>query len=246
MTGLCVADHPRDRPQSAVVGDLCEWHQGELRWWLTDVEDWYRFHQVFLLPGSAERSERLSQGKRAAPPAPVRLETVAVTDRRVTAGERPRSWYWNGNPVTGRLESNGTPIPDVPGVLGSWASLVAEETGADVRAGTVRDVCRVLRAAHVWVCGQGWVLDYRGELRQCQLVLAKVVGESSGPFPFGDCLYCGASLYDPDELERWAARRERRPARAWLGARVVECRSCGESWEGPEIVRLRLAQKRTS
>lgn len=165
--------------------------------------------------GAARRTAAGS--KRADPPAPGRLEAIAVTDRR---------------------------DPDNPaGVLEAWLGAVDAErrvlyrwtVGPDGRAEHERDalvrgrlplttVTKWLHAERRWIAGQEWVADYATALEVVHRALAAAVGVSMWPRPIGVCPNCQTRLY-PQPTG---------------GVDEVTCHRCKTAWRGVHLARLRL------
>lgn len=227
----CIRHH--DSPVLATTGYLCDHHDQLLQGWLADIDDWYLHHRVF-------RPSAL---------------TIAVTDTRAGWGDgssgeldqdapaRTLAFRRHLNPLSGRLESNGRDVPDVPAVIDSWSQVLLEECPAvTVQPEAFAARVSLLQRHRLWIVEQPWLDEFLKDIRACQSALAKVVGEATGPRPLGPCLYCQTNVYSDHELELWASRREHRALHQRPEDRV-SCQGCGAQWKGTEIVRLMLSME---
>jgi hypothetical protein len=242
----CVADHG-DTPRPAEDGLLCRRHSDHLRNWLVDIADWYVQHRAFVATDGGQPRDR----------------AMAVTDPRVIGwrekpiAELPLSVATarHLNNLSGRLESNGDEIPEVPQTVASWLLVMGEEgllatdeNGNPVIPSGLIAQLDLLRTQHWLVVRQPWVDEYLRDVRDCQRALAAAVGEASGPQPFGMCPVCSTAerkvpVFTRAEEERWDARREGRTEQRWPLERA-QCSGCGASWEGTaQMARLQLMQE---
>jgi hypothetical protein len=189
---------------------VCRRHADSLADTLRDLAETYALLGLFLAPGSVP-DEGNVRGRRIDAPAPVRLEVVALTDRRTIALD-------DADP------------PPVLAIVESWARLVREERALAsplVRATLIGEVGFLL-AHHGWVCAQPWVDDYAAELRRARSAVHDAIGDHA-PRPVGHCQVvdeqgeCGGPLYQ----DRW-------------GAMAVSCRRCGAVWQEDDLRRLGL------
>lgn len=112
----------------------------------------------------------------------------------------------------GDMACQGGPLPTLV-VLESWVRLVSEERSFASRtdAATVPNCVAFLRRNLDWVCHQGWVPDFAGEIRDAHAVLKTVCGEHR-PHPIGACPECETTLY------------------ASTYSDTITCRSCHAEW----------------
>lgn len=206
---------PHREPKTAVDGLLvCPGHRRWLADTLDDIVITYALLPHFYEPGTAVDDGQQVRGKRVDPPAPVRLDVVALLDRR-TLAQHP-----------------GDLVP-VLAVLEAWAALVRDERNLK----TCRTISTVTREvgtliAHLdWITAQAWVPDMAAELRDVKSALHSAIGDHA-PRPVGTCPVvhpdtgeCGGKLYQ----DRY-------------GGMSVTCRRCGETWGETELRRLGLMQ----
>ena len=206
---------PHREPKTAVDGHLvCPGHRRWLADTLDDIVITYALLPHFYEPGTAVDDGQQVRGKRVDPPAPVRLDVIALLDRR-TLAQHP-----------------GDLVP-VLAVLEAWAALVRDERNLK----TCRTISTVTREvgtliAHLdWITAQAWVPDMAAELRDVKSALHSAIGDHA-PRPVGTCPVvhpdtgeCGGKLYQ----DRY-------------GGMSVTCRRCGETWGETELRRLGLMQ----
>ena len=206
---------PHREPKGAIDGLLvCPGHRRWLADTLDDIVITYALLPHFYEPGTAVDDGQQVRGKRVDPPAPVRLDVIALLDRR-TLAQHP-----------------GDLIP-VLAVLEAWAALVRDERNLK----TCRTISTVTREvgtliAHLdWITAQAWVPDMAAELRDVKSALHSAIGDHA-PRPVGTCPVvhpdtgeCGGKLYQ----DRY-------------GGMSVTCRKCGETWGETELRRLGLMQ----
>ena len=206
---------PHREPKGAIDGLLvCPGHRRWLADTLDDIVITYALLPHFYEPGTAVDDGQQVRGKRVDPPAPVRLDVVALLDRR-TLAQHP-----------------GDLVP-VLAVLEAWAALVRDERNLK----TCRTISTVTREvgtliAHLdWITAQAWVPDMAAELRDVKSALHSAIGDHA-PRPVGTCPVvhpdtgeCGGKLYQ----DRY-------------GGMSVTCRRCGETWGETELRRLGLMQ----
>ena len=206
---------PHREPKGAIDGLLvCPGHRRWLADTLDDIVITYALLPHFYEPGTAVDDGQQVRGKRVDPPAPVRLDVVALLDRR-TLAQHP-----------------GDLVP-VLAVLEAWAALVRDERNLKTcrtTATVTREVGTLI--AHLdWITAQAWVPDMAAELRDVKSALHSAIGDHA-PRPVGTCPVvhpdtgeCGGKLYQ----DRY-------------GGMSVTCRKCGETWGETELRRLGLMQ----
>lgn len=196
------------------IGLLCARHAHTLRTWIVDVVEAYALLDDVLEIGSVETGS-VKRPRSDEAPAPLRLEVVALRDRRNLAAVR------------------GGDVPSVLGTLGSWASLVREERAlaTPTTAATVAGEAEVLQVHLEWICTQPWVDELHREVKGLRAPLLAAIGEPL-PKPIGNCPVILVEVIDtPDEgpvEHRHRCDGPLYPDR-W-GAMRVHCAKCGEEW----------------
>jgi len=205
---------PHREPKTATHSTLvCPGHR---RWLLDTLHDIIETTAVlphFLEPGTAVDDGHQVKGKRVDPPAPVRLDVIALLDRR-TLARHP-----------------GDLIP-VLAILEAWATLIRDQRKIrNPRITTVTTEASTLIAHLEWATTQPWIPDLAAELRDVKSALHSAIGDHA-PRPVGTCPVihpdtgeCGGKLYQ----DRY-------------GGMSVTCRRCGETWGETELRRLGLMQ----
>jgi hypothetical protein len=204
---------PHREPRQALTGALvCQHHHTWLRDSIDDIVITYALLPHFYEPGTAVDDGHQVKGKRVDPPAPVRLDVVALLDRR-TAYRHP-----------------GDIVP-VLAILEAWATLVRDERKIQpCRNTTVTSEAGLLLGHLDWIIGEPFVTDFAEEIRQVKSALHSAIGDHA-PRPVGTCpvihpdndTECGGKLYQ----DRY-------------GGMSVTCRKCGETWGETELRRLGL------
>lgn len=212
MDNNCLLAHRE--PKIAAHGTLvCLGHR---RWLLDTLHDIITTTALlphFLEPGTAVDDGHQVKGKRVDPPAPVRLDVIALLDRR-TLARHP-----------------GDLIP-VLAILEAWATLIRDERNIqNPKLTTVTSEAGTLIAHLEWAITQPWIPDMAAELRDVKSALHSAIGDHA-PRPVGTCPVihpdtgeCGGKLYQ----DRY-------------GGMSVTCRRCGETWGETELRRLGLMQ----
>ena len=181
---------------------------------IDDIVITYALLPDFYEPGTAVDDGHQVKGKRVDPPAPVRLDVVALLDRRTIAH----------NP--------GDLVP-VLAILESWARLIREERQLQPckRRTTVTSEAGTILAHLDWASTQPWIDELAKELREVKSALHSAIGDHA-PRPVGTCPVihpetgeCAGKLYQ----DRY-------------GGMSVTCRKCGETWGETELRRLGLMQ----
>lgn len=207
---------PHREPKGAVDGTLvCPGHARWLHSTLVDIVDSYALLPHFYEPGTAIDDGQQVRGKRIDPPAPVRLDVVALLDRRTVA------------------RYPGDIIP-VLAVLESWARMVREERQiqAPKARATVTTEASLLANHLPWISEQPWVDDLAKEIRDVKSALHSAIGDHA-PRPVGSC-----PVVHPDAGECGGKLFQDR-----YGGMSVTCRKCGETWGETELRRLGLMQQ---
>ena len=215
MTSNCLLPHRE--PRESLAGALvCRHHHGWLRDSIDDIVITYGLLPHFYEPGTAVDDGHQVKGKRVDPPAPVRLDVVALPDKR-TVHRYP-----------------GDIVP-VIAILESWARLVRDERKIQPcrQPATVTSEAGTLLAHLDWIIGEPFVADLADELRQVKSALHSAIGDHA-PRPVGTC-----PVVHPDEDTECGGRlyQDR------YGGMSVTCRKCGETWGETELRRLGLMQQ---
>ena len=211
MSPNCVLRHRE--PKTARDGALlCRGHIVWLSDAIDDILVTCALLPAFLEPGSAVDDGRQVKGKRVDPPAPVRLDVVALSDRRTQS-------------------RHAGDIYPVLAVLESWARLVREERKLQRPRfpATILSETSLLEGHLDWIVAQPWVDDLAAELRQAQGALHSAIGDHA-PRPVGRC-----PVVHPDAGECGGPLFQDR-----YGGLSVSCRACGEVWGETELRRLGL------
>jgi len=207
----CVLPH-RD-PKSAIEGALtCVGHSRWLAETLEDIVETCALLPEFLEPGTAVDDGRQVRGKRVDPPAPVRLDVVALGDRRT-------------------VHRHAGDILPVLAILESWARMIREEREITARTtvATILGESTFLVAQVSWVIAQPWVDEFATELREVKSSLHSAIGDHA-PRPVGRC-----PVVHPETGECSGPLYQDR-----YGRLSVTCRQCGETWGETELRRLGL------
>jgi len=216
-------------PQPASHGALCDHHAADLRDLLADIAELWA---AFLAGDRINQTATKTKGKRPHPPLPIDVNRLAIDD----PGE-PVPWTWerNGNPKTGRWESNGE-TPDIRAIV--YAAMEAADPEANPRpdiAGS-DDLAVQLDWLRANTRALSHTPDYRQhlrDLRACRRALALAIGDQPGPKPIARCPECECELFtDLDEQRRKLRREGRNPDNATGRADLVKCHSCRASWQG--------------
>jgi hypothetical protein len=119
-------------------------------------------------------------------------------------------------------------------VLGEWADLA----GWSVGRRSVRDAVSALLVNHRWITSQTWVCDYVDELTRLHRQAAAAIGDGP-PAPVASCTRVIHGEVCAGGVVVW----HRIDDDGHHGAGGARCLSCRKPYAGPELVRLRLAQK---
>lgn len=203
---------PHREPKTAADGlHVCPHHHRWLADSIDDIVVTFALLPHFYEPGTAIDDGHQVKGKRVDPPAPVRLDVVALLDRRTIA-------------------KNPGDIVPVLAILESWARMIREERRitACTKQATVTSEAGLILAHLDWASAQPWIDDLAKELRDVKSALHSAIGDHA-PRPVGTCPIvtedgeCGGKLYQ----DRY-------------GGLSVTCRRCGETWGETELRRLGL------
>jgi hypothetical protein len=206
---------PHREPKQAAEGALvCQGHQHWLADSLDDIVCTYALLGDFFEPGTAVDDGHQVKGKRVDPPAPVRLDVVALLDRRTIA------------------RYPGDIVP-VLAILEAWARLVREERNLQPcrRRTTVTSEAGTLLAHIDWITAQPWVNELAQEIREVKSALHSAIGDHA-PRPVGTC-----PVVDPEIGECGGKLFQDR-----YGRMSVSCRRCGSIWNEDDLRRLGLMQ----
>ncbi len=212
----CVLPH-RD-PKAAANGTLvCPGHTRWLTESIDDIVITYALLPHFYEPGTAVDDGQQVRGKRVDPPAPVRLDVVALLDKR-TIARHP-----------------GDIVPALA-ILEGWARLIREQRQLQPcqRQATVTSEASTLLSHIDWIICQPWVDDLAREIREVKSALHSAIGDHA-PRPVGTC-----PVIHPDTGECAGKLYQDR-----YGGMSVTCQRCGEAWGETELRRLGLMQSAT-
>lgn len=205
---------PHREPKLATQGRLvCVGHHRWLIETIRDVVDTCALLPHFYEPGTAVDDGQQVKGKRIDPPAPIRLDVVAILDPRTVA------------------RYPGDLVP-VLGILESWARMVREERDLEApkaKATVTSEACLLLNHLD-WITEQPWVDELAKEMRDVKSALHSAIGDHA-PRPVGTC-----PVVHPDE----EAPCNGRLYQDRYGGMSVSCRRCGEVWGETELRRLGL------
>lgn len=174
-------------PRLTESGYLCDPCRDRLDSWLanTGIPEDYALLGFVALPGSVEKAPGSKTGKRADPPAPVRVEVLDLVDDR-------QGWRSDGT-TDGR---------GVLGLIESWGRLVREERGMRIPTApaTLTGECAFLHKQLDWLCSRPWIDEMYHEIRAAARELSTAIGYP-WPQPIGRCpeLDCGEPLWMPPE-----------------------------------------------
>lgn len=210
-----VADQPvhAPAPREATDGYLCRSCADRLMQWIADVPDLYATLDPYEVPAT-EESGRATHPEVSGSPALVRLDVLALQDPSTSAGMIP---YPGAEPIPwdGRVY--------IPGEMATWAQLIAEEHAVRGRFRTLTESCGLLQRWSRELVASPWVDECYDSVRDIVRLLHAAHGERR-PKPIGRCigLYeragqireCGATLYKP---EPGAAIRCRSCGRRYAG-----------------------------
>lgn len=191
-------------PRVALTGAyICGYHRHRLTQALREIPDQYA-HMAAMDPSSSSEPERYGspRAKHADPPAPVRLDVLAMLD-----------------PRTGWIGEGPLPVADM---LASWCCLVAEECRTEQPTAHVTSTTAFLTRHVEWIVEQPWIDDLYHEVNEALAQLRQATG-LSGPRKIGTCYLwtdderCDGDLIQKPDLttecrrcgEKWETPRER-------------------------------------
>ena len=201
---------------AATMGHLCAGCAKRLHKWIVGIPDLY----AILDPRKDAGKDPYAptrRGKISGSPALVRLDVVALQDRRTNARARFNE-PGDENMLGG----------DVPSLMLSWAECLSDDLDLTGRPDSLASAVALL--AGPWypnLCYRPWVDELYTEVEKIHRTL-KGLNHVGGPRPLGTC-ECGQRLYEPDP----------QPGRE----QIIECRNCGHRLDGLALVRLAAAQK---
>ena len=213
----CVLPHRDPKtPQPQTL--ICHGHYRWFEHTLLDIQTTTALLPYFLEPGSAPEDTNQTRHRRGIDPAaPVRLEVIALLDKRTQA----------------RTPDDLTPVL---AVLTAWAQLIRDERQLDkpTKPDTITSTSDLIHRHLPWLATQDFISDLAHELRQIKTALHSAIGDHA-PRPVGTCPVihpdtgeCGGKLYQ----DRY-------------GRMSVSCTTCGEVWGETELRRLGLMQTTT-
>lgn len=217
----------------------CDGCYDRIRRALSDVAR--RYHLLNPRPGASS-----DHGSRGAPGfgsrSPASDHVIAMKDPRSSRDAKP----WRA--ADGRLHwEDDSPPLSVFGVLDTLAWDIAEQrSGAGPKPGSgVLDLTRWLDAHLDWITRHPVVLELDEALRELLSQLRPMTGDP-GAKPVANCTrwieakegQCGAPLYLPRSAE------PRAPDEPIRHVPVIECRACGETYDGLAQLRLRISEQK--
>lgn len=178
---------PSDGERQPISADepglLCRFCDRRLEVWLTEIPETYALLPYVVEPGSVDRNPESKRGKRADPPAPLRVDVIDLLDIRPLPGED-----WRG----------------VIGPLVKWGMRVRTERRIDRPARTtVSGEAALLLRHRLWITEQPWVGKFYAEMDDLHRELADATGDYR-PRPVGthaekdDGAHCGGPLMPSD------------------------------------------------
>ena len=217
----CILPH-RNHSTKLVDGtNVCVWCVERHRVWLAEILDLYATLGEVLLAGSIpdDTAEHQHAKKSADTPVPIRLAVFAL------AFDRARLF------TTGRASD----LPDVPGVLTSWARNALEDQGMAGASldSTLSTACKILGVHAERIAGLPWVDEYDAELGWCRRALQRAHGVQTNPPPLGRCIHV---------TDTWSCTGQVWPERGAL----PRCDKCGRRYGKLELVRMRLSNVETA
>lgn len=216
MTSNCVLTHRE--PRTPTPGTLiCQGHHQWLTHTLEDIQTTTALLPYFLQPGSTPETNETIHRRGIDPAAPIRLEVVALLDKRTTT----------------RTPDDLTPVL---AILTAWAELIRDTRNLrkPTHPDTITSTTNLIHTNLDWLAAQDFITDLAHELRQIKTALHSAIGDHA-PRPVGTCPVihpdtgeCGGKLYQ----DRY-------------GRMSVSCKQCGEVWGETELRRLGLMQTNT-
>lgn len=212
MPNQTLCELPHREPKATHRGRVCDHHHRWIGYTLTDIAETSALLPHFIEPGTALDDGRQVHGKRVDPPAPLRLDVVALNDRRTIA------------------RFPGDLIP-VLAILETWAQLVRDtrQLQTPTQPVTILRETATLHRNLDWLITQEWIADLATELRDIKAALHSAIGDHA-PRPVGVC-----PIHHPDTGECGGKLYQDR-----YGGMSVTCRKCGETWGETELRRLGL------
>lgn len=215
-------------PREAKDGLLCHRCADRMREWLHDIPELYATLDV----AARRQGDDTGVGKgkpQKAPgsPALARLDIVALQDPRTSATSLP-------NRSTGEIEPwDGNVF--IPGELGTWAMVLAEENRIRGKFDTLTESTGLLLRWSDRLFASPWVDECYEALNDVMHLLRMAHGEQR-PRPVGKCINvyerdgkmvaCDAMLYAPSEGVR------------------IRCRRCGSRYDGQRMLLVKMQEQR--
>jgi hypothetical protein len=211
----CALRHKQASP--AEVGFLCAHHAAAVNETLQDILEFWTLLPLYLIPDEQGHDSGSKRGKVSAAPAPLRVDVLALTDGRNHNVRDPGRQPWWA-PVD---------VPDVAGLLSTWAQLAVYGHTEHVPRLTVHAAVRVLQAHRARTAALDAVGDYWTELRNIRSMLAAASGEPNRK-PVGHCPTLDGNG-DPCDGPLWADRQ---------GSMQVTCGKCDRVFDEPMLRHL--------
>ena len=213
----CVLTHRE--PKTPTTGTLlCPGHHQWITHTLEDITQTTALLPYFIEPGSTPNTNETQHRRGIDPAAPIRLEIVALLDRRTTT----------------RTPDDLTPVL---AILTAWAELIRDthKLTKPPTPDTITSTTNLIHTHLPWLTTQEFITDLAHELRQIKTALHSAIGDHA-PRPVGTCPVihpdtegeCGGKLYQ----DRY-------------GGMSVTCKTCGMTWHEDDLRRLGLMQTTT-
>lgn len=212
-------DEPTHEPIPIRAADpslMCARCTDRLHGWLSSVVD-DTLHLDARIPDDYSYDKESGHHKVSGSPALVRLDVVALTDRRTNPTVTRRTQYYEEN-----QQDIGYSIPEQ---ISCWARLFAEEQGLSSPYATLAQAVSLLTIWWTTLIQQPWVDDLYTDMQEIRQILDRAHGVEK-PKPMGDCFTCAKPLYS-------------RP-----GESTIQCKGCGRRYDGLAIVRLEVQRRR--
>lgn len=212
-------------PRSSAEGLLCRRCASNLSDWLTDIPDMYATLDTRMR--RTERTEGGKRGKISGSPALIRLDVMAMLDPRTMPGD--------GMPGPDGRREYDDGLRDIAGTVCVWAARFTEEQHHKTDVTTLAAACSHLIAWFGTVTEQPWIDEAYDEIRQCKHLLDAAHGTPK-PRMVGHCItVTGETSQDMKICGK--------PLFAAEGTAMIRCSECGRTYNGIEIVRLRVVEQ---
>jgi hypothetical protein len=204
--------HPPPRCEAADGTLLCDRDLKRLRTWLGDIPDLYA--TLPLIPGAGEETEhRGKKPKPAGDVSPVRLDVITLQDPRTAATDRSSGDPWDGSVY-------------IPGEVGTWALLLAEERNITTGIHTLTEAVGLLQRWFRELCSMPWIDECYDAIRDVHRLLQNA-HRIERPAPLGRCL----NVY-----ERGGRHIACQAMLYGNGTAKVRCQSCGARYDGTGLL----------